>query len=318
MTVPSVWRESRRSLASIDAASLQPDPLEMRSLVASVTALFTVLFCSRRELLFEIAALRQQVAVLSASGRKPKLHPSDRVFWVVLSRLWARWESVLHIVKPATVIAWHKKGFRLLWTWKSRRGRPRIEREHRVLIRQLSRDNPSWGENRIADELRQKLGVDHAASTVRRYMHRPSNDPEQRRRSSQNWRTFLKNHGNEIYACDFVTQYTATFQVVYVFVVMQLGTRRVIHANATASPNLDWVKTQLRDICAFGAKPRFLIHDNDGIFGQFGRRRDGCRCNLDLCGGDPHALPRAERERGRRALQPAAATRGPRPLRLLL
>lgn len=192
-------------LVTVEASASQRDPLEMRALGALLSACFSV-FGSRSELVFELAALRQQLAVLSASGNKPKLRPSDRFFWALLSRLWARWESVLHIVKPRTVIRWHRQGFRLLWRWKSRHGRPRIADEHRALIRRLSRDNPSWGERRIADELRQKLGVERAASTIRRYMHRPTSDPDQRRRSSQHWRTFLKNHGSELYACDFVTQ----------------------------------------------------------------------------------------------------------------
>ncbi|MBX3131464.1 MAG: hypothetical protein KF718_32405 [Polyangiaceae bacterium] len=121
-------------------------------------------------------------------------------------------------------------------------------------------------------------------------MHRPTSDPDQRRRASQNWRTFLKNHANVIYACDFVTQYTATFEVVYVFVVMQLGTRRVVHTNVTSNPTLAWVKVQLRDLCAFGAEPRFLIHDNDGVFGQFGEPPPpvGAVVDLPVLGGVHH------------------------------
>lgn len=128
-------------LVTVEASASQRDPLEMRALGALLSACFSV-FGSRSELVFELAALRQQLAVLSASGNKPKLRPSDRFFWALLSRLWARWESVLHIVKPRTVIRWHRQGFRLLWRWKSRHGRPRIADEHRALIRRLPATAP--------------------------------------------------------------------------------------------------------------------------------------------------------------------------------
>jgi putative transposase len=257
----------------------------MRSLYAAVAAFLRALILTRVALFFENAALRQQLAVLQHSTRRPRLRTSDRVFWVLLWRLWSRWRSVLVIVQPRTVIAWHREGWRLFWKWKSLGGRPAIENEDRALIRRLSLDNPGLGENRIRDELRLKLGVDHSASTVRRYMLRPEErGPLGERAQSQNWRTFLENHAREIYACDFVAQWTATFRVVYIFVVMELGTRRIVHANVTSSPTLAWVKQQLRDLCAFDSGPRFLIHDNDGIFGQLGRRRGvkrRFRCHLD-------------------------------------
>jgi len=101
------------------------------------------------------------------------------------------------------------------------------------------------------------------------------------RDNGQRWRTFIKNHSHEFYACDFMTQYTAMFTSVYVFVVMEISTRRIVLCNVTEHPTLDWVKNQIRDIAAFDRKPRFLLHDNDGIFGQFGRRKNGFRCHLD-------------------------------------
>jgi putative transposase len=257
----------------------------MRSLYATVAAFLRALILTRSALFFENAALRQQLAVLQHLARRPRLKTSDRVFWVLLSRLWSRWRSVLVIVQPRTVIGWHREGWRLFWKWTSRGGRPVIEREHRALIRRLSLENPGGGEDRIRDELRLKLGVDHSASTVRRYMLRPEQrGPLGQRSRSQTGRTFLENHAREIYACDFVTQWTAAFRVVYIFVVMELGTRRIVHANVTSSPTLAWVKQQLRDLFAFDSGPRFLIHDNDGMFGQLGRRGRGkrrFRCHLD-------------------------------------
>ena len=256
----------------------------MRSLVAVLAALLRWLWFAPSDFALENAALRQQNAILNDTikhaGLRPRLRTSDRVFWVALMRLWSRWRSVLVIVRPATVIAWHRLGFRLFWTWKSQ-GRPTIEMDHRLLIRRISREHPAWGEDRIRDELRLKLGVEHSASTIRKYMLRPDERGPLRERS-QTWKTFLTNHARETYACDFLVQWTATFRLVYVFIVMELGSRRIVHANVTQSPTLAWVKQQIREISAWGSGPRFLIHDNDGIFGQLGRRKKhGFRCHLD-------------------------------------
>ena len=142
----------------------------------------------------------------------------------------------------------------------------------------MSADNPGWGEDRIALELRLKFRVEHSTSTIRRYMVR-SRDP----RSGHRWRTFIQDHGEEICACDFLVQHTAWFDVVYVFVVMAISTRRIVLINVTTSPTLEWVKQQIRAIAAFGEGPCYLIHDDDGIFGQFRERQaDRCfRCHFD-------------------------------------
>jgi len=166
--------------------------------------------------------------------------------------------TALVIVKPETVIRWHRQGFKLYWRWRSRPkrlGRPTIPQEHIEFIMRMSRDNPSWGEDKINEELRVKFGIRHSTSTIRKYMarHRP-------RRDGQKWRTFIKNHSHELFACDFMTQHTALFTTVYVFVVMEISTRRIVHCNVTESPALDWVKIQIRDIAAFDRKPRFLLH----------------------------------------------------------
>ena len=233
------------------------------------------LFIRREALMLENLALRQQLAAY----KRPRLQMRDRAFWVWLSKLWQKWPAALVIVKPETVIRWHRQGFKRYWRWKSRPkrcGRPTISPEHIDYIRRMSGDNPSWGEDKINEELQVKFGVSHSSSTIRRYMtkRRP-------RRDGQQWCTFIKNHGHELFACDFMTQYTALFTTVYVFVVMEIGTRRIVHCNVTESPTLGWVKIQIRDIAAFDRAPRFLLHDNDSIFGQFGRTRDGFRCNLD-------------------------------------
>jgi hypothetical protein len=152
----------------------------------------------------------------------------------------------LLIVQPETVIRWHREGFRIFWRHRSRQrqlGRPRIPGEHIAFIRRISGDHPEWGEDRIAEELTAKFGVEHAASTIRGYMVRRRSSP----RRDQAWRAFIRNHAKETWACDFLTQYTALFAVAYVFVVMEIGSRRIVHVNVTTNPTLAWVKQQIRE-----------------------------------------------------------------------
>jgi hypothetical protein len=174
---------------------------------ASIVVFLRAFILGRAAAAIEILALRQQVAVFKQSVKRPKLRPRDRVFWVLLSRLWPNWRSALAIVQPETVIKWHRMGFKLYWRWKSRPGkpgRPCIERKIRALIRRMSRENPMWGAPRILSELL-LLGHDVAEQTVDKYMVRTRKPP------SQAWRTFLDNHVSDIAACDFFTVPTVTF-----------------------------------------------------------------------------------------------------------
>jgi putative transposase len=241
-------------------------------------------FRSRSDLVLENLALRQQLATFGRATARPMLKPNERTFWVALSRAWSGWRSCLLVVKPATVIAWHRRGYERYWLWRSGKpGRPRIDAEHIAFIRRISSEHPEWGEDRIAEELRLKLGVQHSPSTIRRYMvcrQRPSD--------GQTWRTFIRNHAKQVFACDFLVQNTALFSAVYIFVVMEIGSRRIVHINTTTSPSLAWVEQQIRQAIAWGETPRFLLHDNDGIFGQYReRQRRGhkglrYRCQLDV------------------------------------
>jgi hypothetical protein len=265
---------------------------------------------SRGSVALENLALRQQLATYARTQKRPQLKPAERSFWVALSRLWGGWGSVLVVVKPATVISWHRQASHAYWRWRSRKpGRPRIPDDHIALIRQISAENPQWGEDRLAEEWVVKLGVRHSTSTIRRYMVR-IREP----RGGQTWKTFIKNHGPQVFAVDFLTQTTAFFVTVYIFVVMEVGSRRIVAINATTSPGLEWVKQQIRQVTAWGQTPRFLVHDNDAIFGQYrdGQRRGEkgrrYRCPLDLWlaevmgiqglpipYGAPHASPYVER-----------------------
>ncbi len=170
-------------------------------------------------------ALRQQVAVLKRERPRPSLRMVDWVFWVTLSRLWPGWCEALVIVKPETVIGWHRKGFRLFWTWKSRRrksGRPPLSREVRDLIRRMSRENPLWGAPRIHGELL-KLGFEGSKGAVSKYLTRHPKPP------SQAWRTFLENHVGCMTSIDFFVVPTATFTLLFVFIVLRHERRRIVH-----------------------------------------------------------------------------------------
>src|SRR4029450_971684 len=173
-------------------------------------------FKSRATLQLENLALRHQLGVLRRSVKRPKLTPADRLLWTWLCEVWRDWRSALVIVKPETVIGWHRKGFRLFWTWKVRRGqpgRPPVPKDVRELIRKMSRENPLWGAPRIHGELL-KLGIDIGETSVGKYIVRKRKPP------SQTWRTFLENHVKTMVSIDFFTMPTIRFQVLYVFLVL--------------------------------------------------------------------------------------------------
>jgi transposase InsO family protein len=221
------------------------------------------LFCRRSALQIEILALRHQLVVLQRSVKRPKLTAADRLLWAWLSRVWADWRSALVIVKPETVIAWHRKGFRLFWTWKVRcgqSGRPPVPKDIRDLIRKMSRQNPLWGAPRIHGELL-KLGIDIGETSVSKYLVRHRKPP------SQTWRTFLENHVKTMVSIDFFTVPTIRFQVLYVFLVLAHDRRRIAHFNVTAHPTAEWTAQQLREAFPFEQIPRYLLRDRDCIFG---------------------------------------------------
>src|SRR5712671_2528823 len=209
-----------------------------------LTLLFSLRDCfrARAALQAEILALRHQLLVLQRSSRPHKLRLgwADRVLWVWLSRLWNDWRSALLIVKPETVIAWHRKGFRLYWKWKSRHreGRPSVSVEVIDLIRRMSLANPGWGAPRIHGELL-KLGFELSQATVGKYLVRHRKPP------SQNWRTFLINHMQSLVSADFFVVPTITFRLLFVFVILSHDRRRPIHFAVTANPTAEWTARQL-------------------------------------------------------------------------
>ena len=226
-------------------------------------------FRTRHSLALENAALRHQIEVLQRNTSCPRLRWRDRAFWDFLCCLWGDWRKALFIVQPETVIRWHRLGFRFYWRWKSRPrwpGRPRVSREVQDLIRQMSLANSLWGAPRIHGELL-KLGIDISQATVSKYMARPIRPP------SQSWRTFLTNHARDIVSIDFFTVPTATFRVLYVFLILDNSRRRILHFNITESPTAVWTGQQIVEAFPWDTAPKYLIRDRDGIFGfAFDRR----------------------------------------------
>ncbi len=218
---------------------------------------------SHRALALENLALRHQLEVLHRNPQKPRLTNQDRALWSIFSRFWAGWRNSLIIVQPETVIRWHRKGFKLYWRWKSRPrwpGRQRIPTEVRDLIRSMSQSNPLWGAPRIHGELL-KLGISVSQATVSKYMVRHSKPP------SQTWRAFLKNHTRDIVSVDFFTVPTATFRVLFVFLIMSNDRRNVIHFNVTDSPTAVWTGQQIAEAFPWDTAPKYLLRDRDGKFG---------------------------------------------------
>jgi putative transposase len=222
--------------------------------------LIPCIFRSRRSLLLEVLALRQQLTVLKTKHPQPRLALPDRIFWVVLRRLWSGWKGALVIVRPETVIGWHRGGFKLYWAWHSRRrrrrGRRATPREVRDLIFRMVAENPTWGAPRIHGELKM-LGFDLSERTVLRWMPKAPRNPEPAKR----WEAFLNNHREAIAAMDFFTVPTLTFGALHCFFVIAHDRRRILHCNVTRHPTSAWVSQQLRDAFPYDAVPGYLIFD---------------------------------------------------------
>jgi len=191
---------------------------------------------SRSSLAAENLFLRKQLAFYQERKVKPRRADNPTRLTLVLLSRWFNWRDALVVVRPRTLVAWHRKGFRLFWRWKSEAGRRPIAVELQRLIQRMARENASWGEERIANELLLKLGLRVSPRTVRKYMPKLPAAPAIGPRGDQRWATFLKNHARGIIACDFCVAVTATFRILYVLVVMEHTSRRLIQLNATAHP----------------------------------------------------------------------------------
>lgn len=213
----------------------------------------------------ELLALRHLLTVLQRNQRPRRvvLNRTDRCIWVWLSRLWSGWRSALIIVKPETVIGWHRQGLQWYWTWKvrhGRSGRPAVPKETRDLIRRMSRENPLWGAPRVHSELL-KLGIKISQTSVAKYMVRTPKPP------SQTWRTFLNNHVRQLASVDFFTVHTVWFEILFVFIVLAHDRRRILHFNVTSHPTAEWTAQQIVEAFPFDSAPKYLLRDRDGIYG---------------------------------------------------
>jgi putative transposase len=239
--------------------------LAMADLILMVLSSLLTSLRTQAAMQTEIIALRHQVVVLQRTQKTKRLilRPADRWLWVWLSRLWSGWRSALIIVKPETVVSWHRKGFRWYWTWKIRHGhtgRPRISKETRNLIRTMSRTNVLWGAPRIHSELL-KLGINVSQATVAKYMVRHPKPP------SQTWRTFLTNHVSQLASVDFFTVPTIWFEILFVFVVLAHDRRRILHFNVTDHPTAEWTAQQIVEAFPFDTAPKYLLRDRDRTYG---------------------------------------------------
>jgi len=209
--------------------------------------------------------LRKQLALYRERQVKQR-RVSDplRLTLVLLARCFA-WREALTIVQPATLIRWHREIFRLLWRWRSRSGRPRLPMDLQRLIVAMAQSNPTWGEERIAAELLVKLGIRVSPRSVRRYMPCGPGGGG-RRAANQRWAIFVRNHAHALVACDFCVVVTATFRILYVFVALEVGSRRLVHINVTSHPTAAWTLQQFREILTIPHPYRFVLHDRVSIY----------------------------------------------------
>ena len=246
-------------------------PAMLHALIAYVWQLLRNTLRSRRALVLENLALRSQLAlfeqqVLAGKRPKPQPTPAFRLLWVWLSKHWPEWRTALMLVKPETVIHWHRSAFRWYWHQESRpRGRPRITPAIIAVIKRVHRENPLWSPERIHDQL-VTLGLTDvpAPNTIAKYLPDTRKPPSEKQQ--QSWRTFLANHRHEIWAMDVLTVPTLFFQVLYVLVIIRHDRRVIQHVAVTTHPTAEWVVQQLREATPFGEQPRYLMHDNDAVF----------------------------------------------------
>jgi transposase InsO family protein len=212
--------------------------------------------------------LRKQLALYEERQVKPR-RATDAIR---LAMVWLSygfdWRQALRIVKPETFTGWHRQGFRLFWRWRSQRGRPALPKDLRALIRRMALENLTWGQERIANKLLLKLGLQVSPRTVRKYMPNHCIGSPGKRRQTQRWSTFLRNHAPGILACDFCVAVTATFHMLYVFVVIEHASRRLMHVNVTAHPTAQWTMQQFREAIPADHAYRIVIHDRDAIFSK--------------------------------------------------
>ena len=220
----------------------------------------------KARLVVENLLLRQQLLILQRKCARPRLKNPDRLFWILAYRVFSGWRESLLVVKPETVLRWHRKGWSAYWRWRSNNGgkggRRRIPQELRALIRRMASENQLWGQRRIQAELA-RLGFEVSARTVARYMRRPYGGVP-----SPGWRVFLERHAVDIWACDFFCVRTIYFRTLYVFFVVHHASREILRVRVTRHPTAEWASRQIVEACGWDhSPPRYLIHDRDSRYG---------------------------------------------------
>jgi transposase InsO family protein len=241
----------------------------MIALLWFLLTLFASPLKSKSRLEAENAALRYQLIVLRRKvGGRVRLTNGDRLFFIQLYRWFPSVLKVITVIRPETLVRWHRAGFRRYWCWKSRPfgGRPQISAELRALIRRMSIENPLWGAPRIHGELL-KLGFEVAQSSVAKYMVKRVGPP------GQGWRTFLRNHAPDIAAMDLFVVPTIGFSLLYAFVIVRLDRRDLVWTNVTTNPTAEWIARQLTEAFPWSTAPRYLVRDRDRIYGSIVPRR---------------------------------------------
>jgi transposase InsO family protein len=241
----------------------------MIALLCFVLAILVSPFKPNGRLEAENAALRHQLIVLRRQVRgRVRVTNNDRLFFIQLYRWFPSILKAITIIRPETLVRWHRAGFRYYWRWKSRArgGRPRIETDLRALIRRMSIENPLWGAPRIHGELL-KLGFEVAQSSVAKYMFKWHGPP------SQGWRTFLHNHAPDIAAMDLFVAPTISFNLLYALVIVRLDRRDIVWINVTTNPTAEWIARQITEAFPWDDAPQYLIRDRDGVYGATVARR---------------------------------------------
>ena len=218
---------------------------------------------TRTNLLLENAFLRLQVTILTKQVPRLQITRRERLKLLFLARLLPPWKSLLQIVQPETLLRWHRDLFKTYWKKKSKtKPHPRrISDALIALIRQLALENGQWGAERIRGELL-KLGINVAKRTIQKYL------PDERAPGGQTWATFLQNHAQDIYVCDFTVVQDIFFRSLHLFVVMHLATRQIVHFNVIRNPTEAWTAQKMREISPWGERPKYLICDNASVFGE--------------------------------------------------
>jgi transposase InsO family protein len=241
----------------------------MIALLCFFLTLFASPFKSKSRLEAENAALRHQLIAVQRNMRgRVHLTNGDRLFLVQVYRWFPSVLRAIMIIRPETLVRWHRSGFRRYWRWKSRPlgGRPQVDAGLRALIQRMSAENPLWGAPRIHGELL-KLGFEVGQSSVAKYMAKRCGPP------SQGWRTFLHNHAPDIAAMDLFVIPTIGFDLLYAFIIVRLARRDLVWINVTRHPTAEWIARQITEAFPWNEAPRYLIRDRDQVYGAAATRR---------------------------------------------